>query len=139
MSYEYKRRGKNWHTAMGLLFIVSGMIVLVRQILIWTPDFVFDFDPEIPKYGVETFDNLKKRVLDMVEYVRDKHPGESVVLVTHMDPIKAAVSYAMNLNAESIHDFVIANASLTILGMEDKMAWIRAINLMPISRFDDEI
>ena len=96
-------------------------------------------DPEIPKYGVETFDNLKKRVLDMVEYVRDKHPGESVVLVTHMDPIKAAVSYAMNLNAESIHDFVIANASLTILGMEDKMAWIRAINLMPISRFDDEI
>ena len=91
------------------------------------------------KYGVETFDNLKKRVLDMVEYVRDKHPGESVVLVTHMDPIKAAVSYAMNLNAESIHDFVIANASLTILGMEDKMAWIRAINLMPISRFDDEI
>ncbi len=43
MSYEYRRRGKNWHTAMGTLFIVSGMIVLVRQILIWTPDFVFDF------------------------------------------------------------------------------------------------
>ena len=34
---------KTRHTAMGLLFIVSGMIVLVRQILIWTPDFVFDF------------------------------------------------------------------------------------------------
>ncbi|MDI1495962.1 MAG: putative membrane protein [Cenarchaeum symbiont of Oopsacas minuta] len=43
MSYEFRRRGKNWHTAMGLLFIVSGTIVLVRQILIWTPDFVFDF------------------------------------------------------------------------------------------------
>ncbi len=95
-------------------------------------------DPEIPKYGVETFDHLGKRVLDMIEYVRNKHPGESVVLVTHMDPIKAAVSYAMNLNAESIHDFVIANASLTILGMEGKTTWIRAINLMPISRFDDE-
>ena len=49
-------------------------------------------DPEIPKYGVETFDHLGKRVLDMIEYVRNKHPGESVVLVTHMDPIKAAVS-----------------------------------------------
>ena len=34
----------------------------------------------------------------MVEYVRDKHSGESVVLVTHMDPIKAAVSYAISLN-----------------------------------------
>ena len=52
-------------------------------------------DPEIPKYGVETFDHLKKRVLDMVEYVRDKHSGESVVLVTalDMDPIKTFYSH----------------------------------------------
>ncbi len=95
-------------------------------------------DPEIPNYGVETFDHLRERVLDMVEFVRNKHPGESVVLVTHMDPIKAAVSYAMNLDAESIHDFIIANASLTVLGMDGKTVWIRAINLMPISRFDDQ-
>ena len=37
-------------------------------------------DPEIPKYGVETFDNLKKRVLDMVEYVRDKRICHSLVI-----------------------------------------------------------
>ena len=95
-------------------------------------------DPEISNYGVETIDHLRKRVLDMVEFVRNKHPGESVVLVTHMDPVKAAVSYAMNLDAESIHDFIIANASLTVLGMDGKTVWIRAINLMPISRFDDQ-
>ncbi len=43
MCPEYARRGRNWHTAMGLLFIVSAAVVLVRQILIWTPDFVADF------------------------------------------------------------------------------------------------
>ena len=43
MCPEYARRGRNWHTAMGLLFIVSAAVVLVRQLVIWTPDFVVDF------------------------------------------------------------------------------------------------
>lgn len=43
MCPEYARRGRNWHTAMGLLFIVSAAVVLVRQVIIWTPDFVADF------------------------------------------------------------------------------------------------
>lgn len=43
MCPEYARRGRNWHTAMGLLFIVSAAVVLVRQVIIWTPDFVVDF------------------------------------------------------------------------------------------------
>ncbi|MDI1495964.1 MAG: Phosphoglycerate mutase [Cenarchaeum symbiont of Oopsacas minuta] len=95
-------------------------------------------DPGISKYDVETLDHLRERILDMVDYVRNKHPGESVVLATHMDPIKVAISHAMNLDAESIHDFVVANASLTILGIDDQNVWIRAINLMPISRFDSQ-
>ncbi len=43
MSHEYHRRGRNWFTAMGLLFIISALIVLIRQTIIWTPDFVIDF------------------------------------------------------------------------------------------------
>jgi len=49
MSPVYHRRGRNWYTAMGTLFIVSGAIVLVRQIILWSPDFVLDFllSPEL--------------------------------------------------------------------------------------------
>ncbi len=49
MSPVYYRRGRNWYTAMGTLFIVSGAIVLVRQIILWSPDFVLDFllSPEL--------------------------------------------------------------------------------------------
>ncbi len=43
MCPEYYRRGKNWFTAMGILFIIMAAIVLFRQILLWTPEFVFDF------------------------------------------------------------------------------------------------
>ena len=43
MSPVYRRRGRNWFTAMGVLFIVMAAIVLVRQIILWSPDFVLDF------------------------------------------------------------------------------------------------
>jgi hypothetical protein len=43
MCPEYYRRGRNWFTAMGVLFIISALIVLLRQIIIWTPDFALDF------------------------------------------------------------------------------------------------
>ncbi len=43
MSHEYYRRGKNWFTAMGVLFCVMGGIVLIQQLLIWGIDFVEDF------------------------------------------------------------------------------------------------
>lgn len=43
MSHEYHRRGKNWFTAIGLLFCVMGGIVLIQQLLIWGIDFVEDF------------------------------------------------------------------------------------------------
>jgi preprotein translocase subunit SecF len=43
MSHEYYRRGRNWFTAIGILFCVMGGIVLIQQLLIWGIDFVEDF------------------------------------------------------------------------------------------------
>jgi len=43
MSEEYYRRGKNWFTAIGVLFCIMGGIVLIQQLLIWGIDFVEDF------------------------------------------------------------------------------------------------
>ena len=49
MSTEYTKRGRNWLTAMGVLFLVVAAVTLVRDIIIWSPDFVveFFFDSEI--------------------------------------------------------------------------------------------
>jgi len=43
MSHEYYRRGRNWFSAIGVMFCVMAAIVLVRQLLIWGPEFVQDF------------------------------------------------------------------------------------------------
>ena len=43
MSDEYQRRGRNWYTAIGLMFCIMATKVLVQQLLIWGPEFVEDF------------------------------------------------------------------------------------------------
>ena len=43
MSREYPRRGRNWFSAMGILFIVMASIVLVRNMILWSPEFALDF------------------------------------------------------------------------------------------------
>jgi len=43
MSHEYYRRGRNWYTAIGALFLIMAGIVIVRQLLIWGPEFMSDF------------------------------------------------------------------------------------------------
>ena len=43
MSEEYPRRGRNWLTAMGVLFLVVAAVTLIRDIIIWSPDFVIHF------------------------------------------------------------------------------------------------
>jgi len=43
MSHEYYRRGRNWFSAIGVLFCVMGGIVLIQQLLIWGIDFVEEF------------------------------------------------------------------------------------------------
>jgi len=40
MSEEYPRRGRNWFTAMGIMFMVVAAVTLVRDLIIWGPDFV---------------------------------------------------------------------------------------------------
>ena len=43
MSGEYYRRGRNWFTAIGALFIIMAAIVLIRELILWGPEFMFDF------------------------------------------------------------------------------------------------
>ena len=44
MSHEYyQKRGRNWFTAIGVLFCVMGGIVIVQQVLIWGIEFVAEF------------------------------------------------------------------------------------------------
>lgn len=92
-------------------------------------------NPIIEENGVETFSNVKKRVLDMVNYCSKEHKGQNVLLVTHMDPIKAMLSTILHLKPESLYELIIRNASLTILKKEQNNYSLAAINSMDIERY----
>ena len=95
----------------------------------------YENDLVIAKHEVETFPDVQKRVLDMVDYVVKKHNNENVILVTHMDPIKSMLAKVMNLVPETLFELIIANASLTIVKEQDKIFSLSAINAMNVDRY----
>jgi len=96
----------------------------------------YDGELEIAHNGVETFVQVKNRVLSMIDYIKKEHDSENVLLVTHMDPIKAIISTIMNANANSMFELIIENASLTIFKEHQGKLTLSAINVMDAERFD---
>ena len=91
---------------------------------------------EIAHNGVETFPDVKKRILGIVDHVIEKHPDENVLLVTHMDPIKAMLSTIVDLSPTNLYELIIANASLNIFREMDRKFSLSGLNVMEPSRFD---
>ena len=91
---------------------------------------------EIAHNGVETFPDVKKRILGIVDHVIEKHPDENVLLVTHMDPIKAMLSTIVDLSPTNLYELIIANASLNIFREKDRKFSLSGLNVMHPSRFD---
>ncbi len=91
---------------------------------------------EIAHNGVETFTQVKKRILGIVDHVIEKHPDENVLLVTHMDPIKAMLSTIIDLSPTNLFELIIANASLNIFREKDGKYSLSGLNVMDPSRFD---
>src|SRR5690606_11413618 len=50
--------------------------------------------------GGESFTEMQTRITGAVQALRADHPGETVVAVSHADPIKAAVAHAMGTHLD---------------------------------------
>ncbi|MFQ5921146.1 MAG: histidine phosphatase family protein, partial [Nitrososphaerales archaeon] len=56
----------------------------------------YEGDNDLQKeMGIESFSAIRSRVMNMLDYVAAKHPDENVLLVTHLDPVKAAMAETM--------------------------------------------
>ena len=97
----------------------------------------YEGSEEVSKNGVETFSQVQKRVFEMVDFVIDKHKNENVVLVTHMDPIKAMIGKVLKLRSEVLFELIIANASLNVFKNSEQKFYLTAINAMPSERFHE--
>ena len=95
----------------------------------------YENDPVIAEHKVETFPEVKERILDMVTHIVKKHKNENVILVTHMDPIKSMLSIVMDLKPKTLFELIIVNASLTIIKEHENKFSLSAINAMDIDRY----
>lgn len=90
---------------------------------------------EIAHNGVETFVQVKKRVTEVVDYATKKHPDQNVVLVTHMDPIKAMLSIALNISSDRLLEMIIANGSLNVFREDNGRFLVLGLNVVDSPRF----
>ena len=63
--------------------------------------------------GGESFIDMQARIVACVERLRALHPGETIVAVSHADPIRAAVAHAMGTHLDLFQRVVISPCSLT--------------------------
>ena len=95
-------------------------------------------DTMLAKYGVESFASVKSRVKHLLDEIIKMQQDKNVLLITHLDPIKAAISILLDLKAEALYHWHIRNASLTILKHECNLYSLSGVNIMSMHRYVDE-
>lgn len=65
--------------------------------------------------GGESFTEMQGRITSAVDKMRTDHPGETVVAVSHADPIKAAVAHAMGTHLDLFQRIVVSPCSVSAI------------------------
>lgn len=100
--------------------------------------FYAEHDPVLDSFGVEPFSAVKQRVKNLLDDVLKKHEDSNVLMVTHLDPIKAALATLLDLKPEALYRWHIRNASLTVLKHESKIYSLSGVNVMAMHRYPND-
>ena len=68
----------------------------------------------------ESFAAMQARVWSTIERLVARHRGETIVLVSHADPIKAAVTFAQGVPLDLFQRTVISTCSVSALSFSDQ-------------------
>lgn len=63
----------------------------------------------------ESFTEMQTRMVSTLDELRARHPGGTIVCVSHADTIKAAVAHAMGTHIDLFQRIVISPASVTAI------------------------
>ena len=70
---------------------------------------------DTPPPGGESFREVEARVLAGLDRLREAHAGRTVVVVSHVTPIKTLVAQALTAPLESVFRMQLSPASVTVL------------------------
>jgi probable phosphomutase (TIGR03848 family) len=65
--------------------------------------------------GGESFAEMQTRMVGAIDKLVARHPGETIVAVSHADPIKAAVAQAMGTHLDLFQRIVISPCSISAI------------------------
>jgi len=92
-------------------------------------------DQVLNDHGVEPFSSVRSRIKNLLDDISKKHDNQNVLMVTHLDPIKAAISYVLDLKPEVLYRWHMRNAALTILKKEYDLWSVSTVNFMGVERY----
>ncbi len=78
--------------------------------------------------GGESFVEMQSRITGELDQLAARHPGETIVCVSHADPIKAAVAHAAGTHLDLFQRIVISPCSITPILMGHGAPVVLAVN-----------
>jgi len=78
--------------------------------------------------GGESFPEMQQRMVATVDRLRSAHRGGAIVLVSHADPIKAAVAHALGTHLDLFQRIVISPCSVTAITYGDTGPTVLSVN-----------
>ena len=81
--------------------------------------------------GGESFRVVQERVLAGLQRVLERHRGRTVVVVSHVTPIKTLVAHAVDAPLEALFRMELSPASVTVLSWFDDRPSMRMYNALP--------
>ena len=82
--------------------------------------------------GGESVRGVEKRVLASLDHLLEVHAGRTVLVVSHVTPIKVLVGHVLGAPLESVYRMELAPASVTVLSyFSDGNASMRMFNARP--------
>lgn len=99
------------------------------QLLAW------EQDPTLTPPGGESFAAVQVRVVAAVERLAVLHPGQTIVLVSHVGPIKTLLCHALRAPLCSIFSIFIDPATISAIDWKNR-PMVRLVNGQPYSGWE---
>jgi len=78
--------------------------------------------------GGESFTEMAARMSSAVERYRSEHPGKTVIVVSHADPIKAAVANALGVHLDLFQRIDVGPCSTTVVSYGGGGCFVHCVN-----------
>lgn len=91
-------------------------------------------DPSRRSPRIEPIDEVQKRAVAGVERRRRELPGETVVVVSHGDPLRALVAHYLGLSLADFRRLLVETGSVSLVRVNDRGPQLWALNWRPSLR-----